>query len=153
MFFNDIIAIFALIVSRISLYKSNQNTRESNRISRDNKIQERILDIEQARETDRINQSSKAKLVTKIIGDDPRYLRIENLGLAGARKVEVLTNEKPLLEHPRINKYSFPKIDYISPDHHIDYSLFKSQGATTQEVCVSWEDDAGSNSIRATLNF
>lgn len=171
---NDSVSIISLILSALSFIvavlssrQTNKNSRESNCIARNNaKLQERIVALEEAREEDRKNQS-KAKLVLSVrrkpvllsssITIQERFLRIENNGLAEARKVNVLIDGQPLVGHPSISHLS-SETNYgqncIAAQSYIEYQVRRELfERDKKKVSVSWEDDISPGSITATLDF
>lgn len=163
-----LLSLSSCIVSGLSFRQTDKNSRESNRIATANvELQKRIVDLEEAREEDRKNQS-KAKLVLSVrreprvlfngsVTTQERFLRIENNGLAEARKVNVLINGQALVGHPSISHRSSEKNygkNCIAAQSHIEYHVHRESSETgKKEVSVSWEDDISPGSSKAILVF
>ncbi len=127
-------------------------------------IQKRQLEIEEARENDRIRNSNKAQLrayIKKEVESQRMHhtvwkhlLRIENMGLAEAREIKVILDDKPLFEHPTILKGQ-RKITQIGPQSHFDYTLALTMGAPIpSRVQITWSDDSGEpGDYKTSLNY
>ncbi|MCR3884872.1 MAG: hypothetical protein NUK54_10935, partial [Methanothrix sp.] len=70
------------------------------------KTQKRQLEIEEKRESDRLNEMRKANLVAKLVTRSEKsgdyLLRIENRGSAEARDVRISLDGLPIQNHPVI---------------------------------------------------
>ena len=139
-FVATLLSICAIVVSGIAFRKSH-------------KTQNRLVKIEEARERDRLKQQKKADLVAQIVSEvesqqarrtiKKYMLRIENKGLAEARDVKVVLDDKPVLEHPAVvgNQQEGTQ---IGPQSCFDYLLGYSMN-TPKPACavITWSDDSG----------
>jgi len=140
-FVASLLSVIAIIVSILAFRKSL-------------KTQNRLVDIEEVREKDRLAEKNKANLTAKIIKEAlPRsgsikidtnyYLQIENKGSSEARDVKVVLDGKPLLEHPTILK-NIEEITQVGPNTDFRYLLVLSmQGRPPSNIEIEWEDDSG----------
>ncbi|HUU30088.1 MAG TPA: hypothetical protein VM123_19965 [archaeon] len=116
--------------------------------SKSSKTEKKLLEIEEAREEDRIKQSKKAILMAIIDHEYHRNftsftLQIKNEGEAEARDVCVKLDEMPLLEHPVIPK-TIEEIKQIGPKSVIRYRMAITRGYRKNfEVEITWADDSG----------
>ena len=122
------------------------------------KTQQRLLEIEEQREQDRVSEARKACLVARIVkeaaprtrmsGSHDFYLEIENLGEAEARRVAVLLDGVAILEHPVIPKQQLPQPPSagftVGPQAHVRYILGPTQDVRGPfGIELEWQDDSG----------
>ena len=90
-----VLSVFALVMSGLAILASYDISRKNNKLQRENNelqkrkrmadLEERLLNIENAREKDRIKQSKTAKLLAQSLKrNNFGILRIENRGNAEA---------------------------------------------------------------------
>lgn len=124
------------------------------------KIQNRLLEIEQERDHEKQIQKQKAVLYAKIEEDTissrsghktlPGYkLRIYNDGLAGARCIKTLIDEKPLAEYQYIRDDT-KEIFEIEAESCISYPLqwtvtVPPEHKKRLNVKITWKDDMRQN--------
>ena len=135
--FSSLIAVVAIIVSIVSFRKSH-------------KVERRQLQIEEAREHDRLHEKYLAKLTAQIVEeryvDQAQYkkktlLRIRNSGYAEARNIEVVLDDRPVFEHPTIRGQE--AITQIGPQSHFDYLISWSMNSPKpKNISIRWEDDS-----------
>jgi len=145
-----IFSLLALVVSVVALIISRKN-------------QKRLVEIEEARERDRLRLMRKAHLTAEIVqelltrGQRTAYqhsLRVHNTGNAEARDIAILLDGKPLLEHPTILKGT-NEIRQLGPRSHFRYRLVLSmQARPPSEVVITWSDNSGeTGSYRTALTL
>lgn len=140
-FVASLLSIAAIIVSILAFKKSQ-------------KTQNRLVDIEEAREKDRLSEKQKAYL-TALIAEEKLsrsvgsriyrkyYLVVENKGLSEARKIKLLLADKPALEHPAVQKPQ-KEVEHIGPQSSFRYEF--AQGFMRElplKAEVTWEDGSG----------
>ena len=134
-----IVSIIAVIISGIAVYISWRT-------------QNRLVDIEEVREKDRLAEKKKANLTVRISRElltrgtrstTQHFLYIENSGNSEARDIKVNLDGKPLLEHPTILQNT-EEITQVGPNSNFRYSLVLSmRGRPPSSIEISWEDDSG----------
>ena len=136
-----IVSIIAVIISGIAVYISWRT-------------QKRLVDIEDAREKDRLAEKKKANLTANIEKEvlisrngrkqtNQHFLYIENSGNSEARNIKVNLDGKPLLEHSTILKNT-EEITQVGPNSDFRYLLVLSmQGRPPSSIEITWEDDSG----------
>jgi len=110
-------------------------------------LQPRLLEIEEAREKDRVARQNKADLTARV-RQDPQVrglgyykLSVTNSGPAEAREVSVLVNDMPYQEHA--DGVGNPKKpDTLGPGSSHEYWLKASVGPPF-DIVIGWEDDLG----------
>jgi hypothetical protein len=131
----SLLSVTAIVVSIVAFMKSHRTQR-------------RLVEIEEARERDRLAERQKATLVARFHREPPTMgrrdlLEIENTGLAAAREVTVLLEGKPILNHPVVVSPR-KEITKIGPKSQIQYVLnLPSGGSRSYDVHVAWKDDSG----------
>ena len=141
-----ILALLVSIVSAIAAWRNN---------SRQNQLQERLVNLETAREQDRQRLARSAEVRASIqrgephyreqmVGRPPQYwLVIRNDGMALARNVRVLLDGKPAIEHALIPGGE-EEITTIGPGTEHRYVLAVSlQSPRIVDVLIQWDDDSG----------
>lgn len=158
---SDYIAICAIAVSIISVYFSScANQRSLKLQEKQIEMQQRITQIEESRERDRVIQSQKAYLkakLQKLQKKDERnsyHLVIENVGQGTARNVIAELDGKPIIKHPAIAS-SQQKIGTIGPGSEISYIAAITYDCSPPfKFKVTWEDDSGEpGEYETTLTF
>ena len=141
-----ILALLVSIVSAIATWRTN---------SRQNQHQERLVNLETAREQDRQRLARSAEVRASIgrgeqhfrermVGRSPQYwLVIRNDGMTLARSVRVLLDGKPAIEHALIPGGE-EEITTIGPGTEYRYILAVShQSPRVVDVLIQWDDDSG----------
>ena len=141
----SLLAVIAILVSVVALL-TNRNTHK-----RQLRIENRLLDIEEARERARIDQTLKAKLVANLFTEPARrgrvrtkgyFLQVKNLGDAVAYDIQVFLDGKPFAEHP-VAPANSQEMDQLGPRSHFRYSLAVGYGKTPPfELNITWADDS-----------
>ena len=154
---SDLIAIGAILVSLLSVYFSFRANKNSLTLQKEQiEMQERITQIEEAREQDRAIQSRKANLKAELrkVERNNYRLVINNSGQGTARNVKATLDGKPILEHPAIVSNQ-QGIILICPDSEISYMAGITFGCSPPfEFKVTWEDDSGEpGEYETTLTF
>jgi hypothetical protein len=73
--------------------------------NRQNRLQARMLELEEARERDRLAEGSRAELTAAMVrSSHSGRLFITNDGPAGARNIRVTLDGKPIDRHPYIHE-------------------------------------------------
>lgn len=147
-----VVSLAAIVFSFIAWFKTRQ-------------IEKKQLDIEQAREKDRLAEKQKANLTAKIVSEPLRsvtghkqitqhLLRIDNTGHAQAHNIKVLLDGKSLLEHPAILKNE-KEIRQVGPNSQFQYVLATTmQARLPSDLRIKWSDDSGEpGSYRTTLTL
>jgi hypothetical protein len=113
---------------------------------RQNTLQGRLLNLETARERDRLAQAKRAQLRASIVQGDAHsyYLAIENQGASEARAVTVHLDGKTLEEHDRVAVKAGEVARTLGPGVGVRYILAIAFGTPPIfDVALSWEDDTG----------
>jgi len=143
---SDLIAIGAILVSLLSVYFSFRANKNSLTLQKEQiEMQERITQIEEAREQDRAIQSRKANLKAELrkVERNNYRLVINNSGQGTARNVKATLDGKPILEHPAINPGQ-QEITLIGRYSEISYIARITFGCRPPfKFKVTWEDDSG----------
>lgn len=116
------------------------------------RTQKRQIQIQEARETDRITLKKKANLRVHIgretlnrgMGSFEQYfLYIENKGLCDARNIELLVDGKRITEHGSFLK-STQEITHVGPESKCRYVLkMPIDTPVPSKAEITWEDDSG----------
>lgn len=135
------VSLAAVVFSFIAWFKSR-------------KMEKKLLEIEEAREEDRLAEKQKANLTAEIITkESPRsgsikidrkcYLQIENKGLGEARNIKLVLDNKPVMEHPGISKPQ-SEVKRVGPESKFRHELAVTGGPNVPSyVEITWEDDSG----------
>ena len=119
-------------------------------------MQQRITQIEESRERDRVIQSRKAYLRAELqeYKQNSYHLVIENVGQGTARNVKAELDGKPIMDHPAIAS-SQQEIGTIGPGSEISYIAAITYDCSPPfEFKVTWEDDSGEpGEYETTLTF
>ena len=142
----SILALLVSVASVIATWRTN---------SRQNQHQERLVNLETAREQDRQRLARSAEVRASIqrgerhyrermVGRSPQYwLVIRNDGMTLARDVRVLLDGKPAIEHALIPRGE-TEITTIGPGTEYRYILAVSyQSPRIVDVLIQWDDDSG----------
>ena len=142
----SVLALLVSAASAIATWRTN---------SRQIRHQERLVNLETARDKDRQRLARSAGVRASIgpdeqdfrermIGRSPKYwLVIRNDGMALARNVRVLLDGKPLVEHTLVRD-SEEEITTIGPGTEHRYTLAVSlQPARIVDALIQWDDDSG----------
>jgi hypothetical protein len=133
-------AVVTAVLSVVALAVAIWSWRKSHR------VQKRLLEIEQARETERLMHSRAARLTAKLIkewtSDYPRYsLEIRNHGPAEAKEICVSLDGGPIVDHAELGPES-------SVRHLL--TVTKDETGKTHKLQVTWSDDSGQPGIFRT---
>jgi hypothetical protein len=139
-FVASLLSFGAIVVSIVALRKSQ-------------KTQKRLVEIEEARERDRVAEKQKANLTaridTEVLTSGTRrvtqyFLCIANEGAGEARAIKVKLDGVPLLKHQTTQPTVKQEIDHVGPKSSFRYKLFTAdQLRPPSEIEISWEDDSG----------
>lgn len=136
-----IISVGALFVSCVvALYSYYQGKRS-------NKLQERVVDLEEEREQDRLAEANQAHLVASFTWDREytgqvrHKLSIRNEGASEARNIRVLVDGERPTDFQHILR-DHDTIEVIAPNNQFDYLIAGDRGADPiWLVEVTWDDD------------
>ena len=145
-----VIGAGSLAVAIIALRKSLGAQKEAN------KVQLRLVEIEEQREVERISQAKRAILRPSLRKTDKASYRlcIVNEGMAEARDVRVQLDGQPLDTHcTAVGRDTIPAI--IGPNSMVSCLLaIHMQCAPPFDIEISWEDDSGDlGSFKGVLTF
>lgn len=118
------------------------------------RTQKRQIEIEEAREKDRLKNMRKADLMAKLVRDGRDLLIIENKGSAEAREISILLNGRSLSEFSAfVRKQS--EIKSVGPFSSFHYLMaFHSGVDLSPEITIHWLDDSGEPGIyQTTLTY
>lgn len=140
-----LLSVVAIIISIIALRKSH-------------KTQGRLVDIETARERDRLLKARKAALVARIVTEGARsiqevsFLVIENRGEAAARCVWVVLDGTPFGQHPACVEELADDLR-IGPSSDARFVLAINNDCMPPfDLQLAWQDDSGEPGVyRSTL--
>jgi len=142
-FIASLLSIAAIIVSILAFIKSQ-------------KTQNRLVEIEEAREQDRLAEKKKANLTAQIMRDERGrlILRIENKGLGEARDIRVWLDDKQISDHPVFVKGQ-EEIFVVGPQSYFQYLIaITSSCPCPSGIAIAWADDSGEvGSYRNSLTF
>jgi hypothetical protein len=121
------------------------------------KTQKRIVEIEEAREKDRLKDLRKADLIARLVTNGGDRLIIENKGSAEAREISIQLNGRPLLEFPAFVGNQ-PEIHKVGPNSSFHYLMAFYAGLDlinyTPEISINWTDDSGEpGAYQTTLTY
>lgn len=121
------------------------------------KTQKRIVEIEEAREKDRLKDLRKADLMARLVTNGGDRLIIENKGSAEAREISIQLNGHPLSEFPAfVGNQS--EIHRVGPNSSFRYQMAFCMGLDsmvyTPEITINWTDDSGEpGAYQTTLTY
>ena len=139
------VAIVAAIISGLAALASIAAARRSVT------AQNRLLEIEEQRERDRVSEIQRARLVARIVREEPSlgrktknyYLEIENLGQSSANSITILLDDGPLFDHPTMLDKT-DEVRQVGPQSSFRYILAPSLSTRLpQRVTIAWGDDSG----------
>jgi hypothetical protein len=141
---SDVFSVITVLFSGLSVVVSVVAILVSIDVAKKNeKLQKRLVYVEETREKERIEQSRTAYLLPqRFKANKMGTLRIENRGDAEARNIEVIINNKPLsLWEEFIDK----EINPISAHSNCEFKFRWNQGeiSNSWKVSISWTDDSG----------
>lgn len=127
------------------------------------RTQRRSLEIEEARETDRLHLQKRARLVAGIRKDivsrgrrsgEQHMLLVENTGEAEAREIVLTMDGQSVLEHPAIYRGQ-NEVRQVGPQSSFRYILsLTTQVRPPFDVEMTWTDDSGMpGQYRTTVTF
>ncbi len=136
-FVTALLSLTAVVISVIAFLKVHRTRK-------------RLLQIEEARERDRVRQKGKAQLVAGLVLKDSTYrLQTENRGSAEARDVVLSIDGQPVMKHPAIWSDSVrhlnTEICNVGPESSFRYAMALDQlnQQPPFEVDITWSDDSG----------
>lgn len=138
-----IVSIIAVIISGIAVYIGWR-------------IQKKQIEIEKARDQERLAEKKKANLTAQIMRDERGrlVLRIENKGFGEARDIRAWLDGQPIFDHPSIVKNQ-KEVFIVGPQSSCQYILGISfQTPRPSGIAIAWADDSGEvSSYRNALTF
>lgn len=140
-FWTVVVAVLALIVSIVAHIRSGR-------------LDARLLELEEERESDRLQARQSAKLRAELIGDSRSHIRIENNGAAEARNIRGTLDGQPLQDHTCTKGYYEP-IQSVGSQSFTRLPMtigMKKAASPPFDLELLWDDEAGSDhSYRTTL--
>lgn len=125
-----LLAVAALVVSIYAIRKSHRTER-------------RMLEIEEAREKDRLQQANRAFVKAYVEKGQRTFLVLENSGESEAREIELKLDGQPVLQHPVVIK-SQPEHRQLSPKSSVKYIVEPIWGNSINcEIEINWMDNTG----------
>lgn len=118
------------------------------------RTQKRQVEIEEAREKDRLKEMRKADLMARLVKDGRDLLIIENKGAAEAREISILLNDRSLSEFPAFvcDQSEIHRVGPYSSFHYL--MAFYAGVDLTPEITVKWIDNSGEPGIyQTTLTY
>jgi len=121
------------------------------------RTQKRIVEIEEARERDRLKDMRKADLIARFVKDVADRLIIENKGPGEAREISIQLNGRPLSEFPAFVGNQ-PEIHSVGPYSSFHYLMAFCIGLESMvyapEITINWTDDSGEPGVyHTTLTY
>jgi hypothetical protein len=146
----DVVSILALVVSVMALRKSTQAQREANL------AQKRIVEIEEAREKDRLVETKRAEIRAALrkTGSSSYRIYIINDGQAGARNIVAMMDGKPYREHRgAMREFDVPAT--LGPNSEASLPIGIHSGCVPPfDLRITWDDDSGTGrEYHTTLTF
>jgi hypothetical protein len=121
------------------------------------KTQKRIVEIEEAREKDRLRDMRKADLMARLVRNGRDRLIIENKGPAEAREISIMLNGRPLSEFPVFvgSQQEIHKVGPYSSFHYLmAFCIGLDPMVYTPEITINWTDDSGEpGAYQTTLTY
>ncbi|NLV92167.1 MAG: hypothetical protein GX030_07235 [Firmicutes bacterium] len=145
---NLAITFLALVVSGVSLSKSSRAQNEAN------KLQQKLVQIEEQRERDRTTELLQADLHATLVKDDKSYrLLLVNSGKAKAQNLRIRLDRVPLENHCAFAGQPAPP--HIGPNSQASIHLAIALDCRPPyEIEVKWDDDFGKDRVyESTLTF
>lgn len=168
---SDLIALGATLVAVVGLVqgwragrKADKATREANDLTKQHNdlvkqnlaVQERLAQIEQSREHDRLMQALQAVLTAELRQTDRggHRLFIANAGQGTARNLAITLDGKPLAEHPATSGNKDGS-RIIGPGAEASYYMSLNRSCHPPfELDAMWDDDSGQQGrFSTTLTF
>lgn len=144
-----LISFCSLVVSIIALWKSSRVQDEAN------KLQRKLVYIEEQRERDQKAELLQANLHAQLIKVGKGYrLFLHNSGKAEARNIRIKLDGVPFEDHYAFLKgSSIPSC--IGPDSEVSLPFATSLGCGPSfEIEVQWDDDYSKDRVyKSTLTF
>ncbi len=145
-----VVAVTAIMVSTAAILVARRTA------SRQNELHARMLELETARERDRIRQTRSAELRASIQREEPHWkearladtgprhsLVVRNYGAVTARDVRVLLDGRPALEHSLVLRGEHD-ITVLGPGADFGYVLAVTfSSARVLGARIEWQDDSG----------
>jgi hypothetical protein len=109
--------------------------------NRQNKMQARLLELEEARERDRLAEGSRADVTARMVrSSQSGRLYVFNVGPTPARNIRVILDGKPISQHPYIHQGQ-ELIGVLGPGAQKEFIVVTWDGMPTHFHCqVSWEN-------------
>ena len=115
------------------------------------RTQKRLVEIEEAREKDRLNDMRKADLMARLVKNGRDLLIIENKGPAEAREISILLNDRSLSEFPAFVRDQ-SEIHRVGPYSSFHYLMAFHVGVDlSPEITITWKDGSGVPGIYQTI--
>jgi hypothetical protein len=112
--------------------------------NRQNRLQARMLELEEARERDRLAEGSRAQvsaMMRRSSGSGRLY--IDNSGPAAARNIRVTLDDKPIDKHPYIHEGQ-ELIAVLGPGAHSEFIVKTHDAMPTAFHCqIAWDNPNG----------
>ena len=150
------IAILALMVSIGAALLAWSVSHRQNRLQADqNRLQGRMLELEEARERDRLAEGTSATVTAAMVRTiDSGRLYVLNAGPAAARNIRVSLDEKPLNRHPFIHE-GVEAIGVLGPDARAEFVVTTWDGMPSRFRChITWNNsESGIGVWESELTF
>ena len=139
------VAVVAAVISGLAALASIAAARRS--IA----AQNRLLEIEERRERDRVSAAQKARLIARIVREESLsgrkvrnyYLEIENLGASAANNIDIPLDDGPVLDHPTMPRRT-DEIRHVGPESSFRYTLAPTlETRPPAKIAIAWDDDSG----------
>ena len=134
------ISLLALILSGVGIFMGVLNNR------RERSIQGRLLAIEEERREHQRTEAKRARLrsyMQKSTQPGTYHIVIRNEGEAVARNLQVILDDKPILEHPAI-PHGVAEPRRIGPKSEIKYlAAIDGDCSPPFDLLVRWKDESG----------
>jgi hypothetical protein len=137
--------LISLLVGVLALGVSVWAVLESRSVGqRQNKLQERLLSLESARERDRLLATRSAHLRASLEKDAQFWnLVVVNDGPSEARSIQTHVDDKPLLEHALVPQGT-REVTVLGAGARAPYLMAFTMGSeAVLAVRLEWEDDSG----------
>lgn len=145
--FQLIISLAALVAAVISIWFTKEINNKSNAIQKENnRIQKRILNLEQQREEQILLKEKKAELLAEAVSVQDGYiwkckLKIKNAGKSTAKDIKIYANDVPISDNGIFQPVS-NVAPTLNPGCYVEYPLKNSKlRHSSLFVRISWKDD------------
>jgi hypothetical protein len=130
----DVVAIALSLIALVVAIRANHKA---------NKLQAEGLEIEKARENDRLLAARSAFLTAELVRfAHSASLVVTNNGRSPARDIQILVDRQPISEHPQIHDSDRP-VGIIGPGASTKYLLITyDQMPTSYHVALKWRDES-----------